>query len=102
MRFAFVEDELVSLDELQEQVAEFEDYVQSSDVVAMQSKLSFMSTVTFLLINVSRQSSRLVFSRLLSGVWWDVSMLCTEDRKVESSKTLVVTISRMQCCVPCL
>ncbi|EIW56427.1 elongation factor 1 beta/delta chain [Trametes versicolor FP-101664 SS1] len=31
-----VEDELVSLDELQEQVAEFEDYVQSSDVVAMQ------------------------------------------------------------------
>ncbi|KAI0744518.1 hypothetical protein C8Q76DRAFT_699979 [Earliella scabrosa] len=31
-----VEDELVSLDELQEKVAEFEDYVQSSDVVAMQ------------------------------------------------------------------
>ncbi|OJT11311.1 Elongation factor 1-beta [Trametes pubescens] len=31
-----VEDELVSLDELQEQVAEFEDYIQSSDVVAMQ------------------------------------------------------------------
>ena len=31
------EDELVSLDELQEKVAEFEDYVQSSDVAAMQS-----------------------------------------------------------------
>ncbi|RPD63384.1 elongation factor 1 beta/delta chain [Lentinus tigrinus ALCF2SS1-6] len=31
-----VEDELVSLDELQEKVAEFEDYVQSSDVAAMQ------------------------------------------------------------------
>jgi elongation factor 1-beta len=31
-----VEDEKVSLDELQEQIAEFEDYVQSSDVVAMQ------------------------------------------------------------------
>jgi hypothetical protein len=28
----------VSLDELQEKVAEFEDYVQSSDVAAMQSK----------------------------------------------------------------
>lgn len=31
-----VEDEKVSLDELQDQLAEFEDYVQSSDVVAMQ------------------------------------------------------------------
>ncbi|KAI0290020.1 hypothetical protein BC826DRAFT_1028642 [Russula brevipes] len=31
-----VEDELVSLDDLQEKVAEFEDYVQSSDVAAMQ------------------------------------------------------------------
>lgn len=31
------EDELVSLDELQEKVAEFEDYVQSTDVAAMQS-----------------------------------------------------------------
>lgn len=32
------EDELVSLDELQEQVQEFEDYVQSTDVAAMQSE----------------------------------------------------------------
>lgn len=31
-----VEDEKVSLDELQEQIDEFEDYVQSSDVAAMQ------------------------------------------------------------------
>ncbi|KAI9571945.1 hypothetical protein HD554DRAFT_2070513 [Boletus coccyginus] len=31
-----VVDELVSLDELQEKIAEFEDYVQSSDVAAMQ------------------------------------------------------------------
>ncbi|KAF8498119.1 hypothetical protein F5888DRAFT_1692524 [Russula emetica] len=31
-----VEDELVSLDDLQDKVAEFEDYVQSSDVAAMQ------------------------------------------------------------------
>ena len=31
------EDEKVSLDELQEKVAEFDDYVQSSDVAAMQS-----------------------------------------------------------------
>jgi elongation factor 1-beta len=31
-----VEDEKVSLDELQEQIAELEDYVQSSDVAAMQ------------------------------------------------------------------
>ncbi|TFK48266.1 elongation factor 1 beta/delta chain [Heliocybe sulcata] len=31
-----VEDELVSTDELQEKIAEFEDYVQSTDVAAMQ------------------------------------------------------------------
>ena len=31
-----VEDEKVSLDELQEQIQEFEDWVQSNDVVAMQ------------------------------------------------------------------
>ncbi|KDQ55951.1 hypothetical protein JAAARDRAFT_70812 [Jaapia argillacea MUCL 33604] len=31
-----VEDELVSLDELQEKIQEFEDYVQSTDVAAMQ------------------------------------------------------------------
>ncbi|KAB5595709.1 Elongation factor 1-beta [Ceratobasidium theobromae] len=32
-----VEDELVSLDELQEKIQEFEDYVQSTDIAAMQS-----------------------------------------------------------------
>jgi elongation factor 1-beta len=31
-----VEDEKISLDELQEEIAGFEDYVQSTDVVAMQ------------------------------------------------------------------
>jgi len=31
-----VEDDLVSLDELQEKVGEFEDFVQSSDIRAMQ------------------------------------------------------------------
>jgi elongation factor 1-beta len=31
-----VEDEKVSLDDLQEKIAEFEDHVQSSDVQAMQ------------------------------------------------------------------
>ncbi|KAF3803583.1 Elongation factor 1-beta [Colletotrichum gloeosporioides] len=35
-----VEDEKVSLDDLQEEISEFEDYVQSSDVVAMQKLLS--------------------------------------------------------------
>ena len=33
-----IEDELVSLDELQEKLAGFEEYVQSSDVAAMQSE----------------------------------------------------------------
>lgn len=36
----YAEDELISLDELQEKIGEFEDYVQSSDVAAMQSKHS--------------------------------------------------------------
>lgn len=31
-----IEDDKVSVDDLQEQIDEFEDYVQSSDVVAMQ------------------------------------------------------------------
>ena len=33
------EDEKVSMDELQEKIAEFEDYVQSTDIAAMQSQL---------------------------------------------------------------
>jgi elongation factor 1-beta len=33
----YAEDDLVSLDELQEKIQEFEDYVQSTDVAAMQS-----------------------------------------------------------------
>ena len=32
-----IEDEKVSTDELQEKIAEFEDYVQSTDIAAMQS-----------------------------------------------------------------
>lgn len=35
-----IEDELVSLDELQETISGFEDYVQSTDVAAMQSEFS--------------------------------------------------------------
>jgi len=31
-----VEDDKISLDELQEEIAEFEDHVQSSDIAAMQ------------------------------------------------------------------
>ena len=31
-----VEDDKISLDELQEEIQEFEDYVQSSDIAAMQ------------------------------------------------------------------
>ena len=34
----YAEDELVSLDDLQEKVQEFEDYVQSTDIAAMQSE----------------------------------------------------------------
>ena len=36
-----IEDDKVSLDELQEKIEGFEDYVQSSDIAAMQSKYYF-------------------------------------------------------------
>lgn len=42
----FPEDELVSLDELQEKLTEFEDYVQSSDVAAMQSGSFFVGPLS--------------------------------------------------------
>ena len=42
------EDELVSLDELQEKVAEFDEYVQSSDVAAMQSMCYYLFALLFL------------------------------------------------------
>lgn len=35
------EDDKVSLDDLQEKVQEFEDYVQSTDIAAMQSKSQY-------------------------------------------------------------
>ena len=43
-----LEDDKVSLDELQEKIAEFEDHVQSSDVAAMQSKV-FITQWNYLL-----------------------------------------------------
>ena len=43
-----IEDELVSLDELQDKLAEFEDYVQSSDVAAMQSEFPSSSLTDML------------------------------------------------------
>jgi elongation factor 1-beta len=49
--FYCAEDELVSLDELQEKIAEFEDYVQSTDVAAMQS--TYMSAIRWHCSNVA-------------------------------------------------
>jgi len=51
------EDEKVSTDELQEKIAEFDDYVQSTDIAAMQSKIRLLSnspwslTVSFRTLN---------------------------------------------------
>jgi translation elongation factor EF-1beta len=42
-----IEDELVSVDELQDKIASFDDYVQSSDVAAMQSEFhSLLAALT--------------------------------------------------------
>jgi hypothetical protein len=51
------EDELVSLEELQEKLAEFEDYVQSSDVAAMQSKRAVFFALSTDLISLHRAVS---------------------------------------------
>jgi len=40
-----IEDDKVSMDELQDKVAELDDYVQSSDIAAMQSMYSFSTSV---------------------------------------------------------
>ena len=37
-----IEDEKVSTDELQEKISEFDDYVQSTDIAAMQSTSSWL------------------------------------------------------------
>lgn len=60
-----IEDEKVSLDELQEKVAEFEDFVQSTDVAAMQSAFFFQNSRATV-DSLPLQSCRL-------------SVLCTED-----------------------
>lgn len=41
-----VEDEKVSLDELQDEIADFEDYVQSSDIVSLHSTLHSFDCVS--------------------------------------------------------
>ena len=46
------EDELISLDELQEEIQEFDDYVQSTDVAAMQSK--FIVPHFFIFLSLTR------------------------------------------------
>jgi translation elongation factor EF-1beta len=62
-----IEDDLVSLDELQEKIQEFEDYVQSTDVAAMQSTLCTLRRVhTQLLTRFLHQSSD----------WWSCLVIC--------------------------
>jgi hypothetical protein len=53
----------VSLDDLQDKIAEFEDYVQSSDVAAMQSK-----RCRFIVLNTSLISSPRVVSLSRRGL----------------------------------
>lgn len=68
-----VEDEKVSLDELQEKLEEFEDYIMSTDVVAMQSKSPLSAqdnrSSTFLspYRTLSFSSGRICFSMCVFG-----------------------------------
>ena len=55
------EDDLVSLDELQEKVQEFEDFVQSTDIAAMQSKYLFVSDYAHL-CSIRLQSCKTLLS----------------------------------------
>jgi hypothetical protein len=61
------EDELVSLDDLQEKIAEFEDYVQSSDIAAMQSM--YLKLVLFVDAEPSLQSCDLYFFGRVRDCW---------------------------------
>lgn len=63
----FLEDELVSLDELQEKIQEFEDYVQSTDVAAMQSTYRLGPYHRRHLLIISRRAVRRPPLRLLRG-----------------------------------
>ena len=57
--FHLIEDEKISLDKLQEEITEFEDYVQSSDVATMQSK-HLAATYNHLLMNFNRTLDQLI------------------------------------------
>ena len=68
-----IEDEKVSLDELQEKLEEFEDYIMSTDVVAMQSKspLSAQDDLSRTFLSPYRTlsfSGRISFSMCAFGV----------------------------------
>ncbi|KAL5490152.1 hypothetical protein ACEPAI_4985 [Sanghuangporus weigelae] len=63
-----IEDDLVSLDELQEQIQEFEDYVQSTDVAAMQ-------TAALTAASPSRISSEIVLCYCaINAVWFRLGL----------------------------
>ena len=81
------EDELVSLDELQEKLAEFEDYIQSSDIAAMQS----MQDVYPIVIRLMDVSRALDWTRLGGNV--DVCLL---EKEVEQVINVIV---RQRCYV---
>lgn len=75
----FAEDEKVSLDELQEKIAEFEDHVQSTDITAMQSKfVASLDSLPLLTVSSSLQQSckhRLSFlygCGLISSSWFEI------------------------------
>ena len=76
------EDELVSLDDLQEKIAEFDDYVQSSDIAAMQSALD-MFRCYFVLMNVSRALN------------WNDKEVFGESTVCLVRKMIVVTVCQM-------
>ncbi|KAL5529369.1 hypothetical protein ACEPAG_5354 [Sanghuangporus baumii] len=63
-----IEDDLVSVDELQEQIQEFEDFVQSTDVAAMQ-------TAALTVASPSKISSRIVFYYCaINAVWFRLGL----------------------------
>lgn len=73
------EDELVSLDDLQEKIGEFDDYIQSTDVAAMQSA-SYVYPFLLLLTGVSRT---------LEGSIWRI-VVCLVRKGVEQMIAVVI------------
>lgn len=86
-----IEDDKIGLDDLQEQLtSEFEDYIQSTDIAAMQSKL----------INPSQSWRETDFFPLYRTITVKHEMACTDSMNVKDLIYACLTLVSVQVSVP--